>query len=67
MTCTQKLIALGWNNFFDMSVPGHSNCSLREALSVLFQVNWAPRVINIRDKNAVLKCGASLSFKKFEP
>ena len=22
MTCTQKLIALGWNNFFDMSVPG---------------------------------------------
>ena len=41
----------------------HSNCYLREALSVLYQVNWVPRAINNRDKNAGLKCEASLMFK----
>ena len=35
-------------------------------LSVLYMVKWVPRAINIRDNNAELKCGASLSFKKLD-
>ena len=30
--------------------------------SVLYQVNWVPRAINIRDENAELKFGASLLY-----
>ena len=44
----------------------HSNCSWREALSSPYQVNWALRAINIRDKNGGLNRGASLNVSKLE-
>ena len=34
-----------------------------KALSVLYQLNWVPRATDVRDKNAGLKCGASVSLK----
>ena len=36
-----------------------------KALILLYQLNWVPRAIDVRDKNAGLNlCGASVNFKK---